>query len=503
MLNLYYTFQENCLSFEAIMSIFISCFFLILSFFYSPTFEDLKNSDNFFDCNSINITQFEFNQSRVLLKAKLNDFYQYPKSYAPLFLKMNLQTGNIGLNLNISHYYDILNDKENLSFCGLTSIGGNITADLYCNAQKIKTTSTYLNEISYYPIGTTKLLPSNSHLFDFSDACLTNEHFEIFQYNPINFPHFKFSVDKTFTPIVFGKNIHDYRLKTVSFDEPHLVIKKYDQFLVYDERFTIILPSESKFPFFNILLPILDDYNINPNISQPFMIYSTGNTDFIKNQLNFNDSIVSSGKRRCFLKGSFAKTIEGQSPFYENQEFSFFDYWINNPSLNKLSSFYNITYLKKAYQNNNNNKTNDNFEKSAKKIRIVFEDGIEEKVFLAKNELAQNQSIKIKNVSITMDAPKIARIMHNADVYVACSIPGLLLGGFLKKNSSIVKINPDNTGNNNFTHKIGQTLGLKTFSVPGSKDGCHDMKCIHESFSFEQTSDNDILKTIRQVLVLN
>ena len=511
MINAYYKIQENCLPFEVIMSIIFSSFFLILSFFYSPTYDDIKNSQYFFDCHSINVTQFEFNNSRILLKAKLDNFYQYPKSFAPVFLKMKLQTGNIGLDFNYSHYYDLLNDKENLSFCALISIGGQIQADLYCDTRKIKSTTTHLTNINYYPIGTTKILPSYSHLFDFSDACLTNDQFYLFQRNPINFPAFKFSVDKTLTPVVFGNNIHDFILKKVSFDGEIPVIKKYDKSLVYDERYTIILPSQSKFPFFNILLPILEDYNDNQNKYSKnyenfhFMIYSLGETDFIKYQLGINDNLVSNGTSRCFSQGSFAKTIEGNSPFFENQKYSFFDYWLTNPSLNKLRSFYH--FPEKSFLNHENQaqsvlNISENSEQYSKKtLKIVFEDGIEEKIFFVKSELAKNKTIKIKNISISMDSPKIAKIMKNADIFVACSIPGLLMSGFLRKNSTIVKINPDNAGNDEYLYKIGKTLGIKTFSVPGPSNQCHNLKCIYESFSFQQTSDDDILKTIHQALL--
>lgn len=465
--------------YDDFMYIIIAFGFLMIFLLYSPNYAQTQERKFYFDCNSLNVTKFEFQDGKLFVNAHLFNFLELTHSWASFLFSIVISSGKIKTYLNQSHFLDFVYNDSNISFVALTSVGGNINANLLCNDAIMKTTSTNLETIKYYPFGTTAINPSQKHLFEFSDGCINSRNFEIFEIGTMSFPSFN-----PFLNITYETNVNNTFIDKIPLTLTQSENSESIRFL--DQIQTLILSNESSFPTFDILLPILDDYEENLP-EQKFEIYTRGNTEFIKSILDSPKIIVKNGSR-CFRKAAFAKTLDGKSPLFSNStqeiRYSFLNYWFSNPSLKKLRSFFSDV-------SKPNLKEHPNFP------QITFENTLSSQRI---KEIQQIFSSPFNNITLNMNPKQIANILGETDIYVVCSLPGLLLSGFLKENSTIVMINPDGNGKQTFSKTVAKNLGLHEYTVPGPFNYCSNVKCMVNTFEWKQTKNNAIISTLQEVI---
>lgn len=436
-------------------------FFVFLS--SPPTFPlPLKNEA--IDCLNINVNKFYWELSRIKVNASAKDFVQYPKEIAKDLLNIRVKSGQISGFFPSNTFWDLESDGQNFSFCALTSIGGELTADLFCQNQYMASAKTNLDKISIYSVGSTKILPDSNNLFNFEHACIKKSKIMIFS-----------NVIKNFPPISLSS------IQNVSINIINSFIKTYSsqQNVQIENNNFLILPSKSKMPLFDMVLPAI--------AADKTSFHVIGKTDFIQQQfLNTKYKFENpSQKHRCFSKASFALTTTLNNPIApymtKNQiEENYFKYWLNDQRIVRLQSLYPRVPKESEFV-------------------IAIENDLKR---YSKKFCPSNKNCTVASFDLSENVPDSAKKIMNADVLIVNTIHGLLYSGFLKPNSLLIEIELFKRNGMSIAKNMANNLKLKYHTIQTSEDlniKCKNIGCFLEDESISKKISQLIQESIKTV----
>ncbi|OHS94278.1 hypothetical protein TRFO_39528 [Tritrichomonas foetus] len=459
-------------SYVIIFTLVTTVFLLILDS-DPPTFP-LSDRYDPIDCFNILNSSIKVEKSRIKVNFTVTDFIQFPTEVAISMMHIDVNIGNLSFSYPIANFWDITSDLYHVSFCALQSVGGKIKASLYCHKNPIASTVGSTGFVEIYPVGWSRIQPSDFYVVDFRDVCVNQNRDIIFSSQPKTvFDHIQISETQNIK-IIIDEDSSDTVQKRIGGNK-----EKIPNFLISSNS------TKTSEILFDAIFPLVESLNIEKPDCYKILMYNSNRA--LENSLIPIFQNVEVIQSKCYSKLSILPSSGSFSPLVKPQQLTHFEYLAKQTEqiLNMQSS---------TFENLKNLYLQSKSIFSDSKIKLI---AIDSKVSKYKQEL--ENSFPDYNITVLSDKVSLklnAEIVSHSTVLICSEFQTILYSSFLDKQSTLVEVFPDELCCFSFKNRLKQKIASKIVTLnEKSKCACdkNDIKCYYSHENKDLNIDISLL----------